>query len=150
MASQQSTEKSAPIEKVTNITVVVKNQQAALDFYTKTLGLEKRTDVSPPAGGVRWVTVAPRGQDVEISLWEAGSMTEGMPSSLSHPGNGTGMDFQVKDCRKAYAELKARGVEFRSEPQENPWSIVAAFTDPDGNPFRIVQMKMTSASSWKK
>ncbi len=138
------------IEKLTIVTVVVKDQGAALDFYTKTLGLEKRTDVPPPPGGVRWVTVAPKGQDIEILLWQAGSLTQGMPPSLSHAGNGTGWQFQVKDCRKAYAELKARGVKFKSEPAENPWSTVAEFTDPDGNPFRLTQMKAMSASGWKK
>jgi len=140
----------SPIEKLTIVTVVVKDQAAALDFYTKALGLEKRTDVAPPAGGVRWVTVAPKGQDIEISLWQAGSVTEGVPASLSRAGSGTGLQFQVKDCRKAYAELKARGVKFRSEPAENPWSIVAEFADPDGNPFRLTQMKAMSASDWKK
>jgi catechol 2,3-dioxygenase-like lactoylglutathione lyase family enzyme len=134
------------IEKLTTVTVVVKDQAAALEFYTKTLGLEKRTDV---VGYGRWLTVAPKGQDIEILLWQAGSV-EGMPPSLSHAGNGTGLDFQVKDCRKAYAELKARGVNFKSEPTENPWSTVAEFTDPDGNPFRLIQMKAASASTWNK
>jgi predicted enzyme related to lactoylglutathione lyase len=140
----------SPIEKLSVVTVVVKDHGAALDFYTKALGLEKRTDVPPPPGGVRWVTVAPKGQDIEILLWQAGSLTEGMPASLSDAGNGTGWQFQVKDCRKAYAELKARGVKFRSGPAENPWSIVAEFTDPDGNPFRLTQMKAMSASTWNK
>jgi len=27
---------------------------------------------------------------------------------------------------------------------------VAEFTDPDGNPFRLTQMKTMSASNWKK
>jgi catechol 2,3-dioxygenase-like lactoylglutathione lyase family enzyme len=137
----------SPIEKLTTVTVVVKDQGAALDFYTKTLGFEKKTDV---AGNVRWLTVAPKGQDIEILLWQAGSTTEGMPPSLSHAGDGTGLHFQVKDCRKAYEELKARGVKFKSEPSDNPWSTVAEFTDPDGNPFRLTQMKAMSASDWKK
>jgi len=137
------------IEKLSLVTVVVKNQEAALDFYTKTLGLEKRADVSPP-GAPRWVTVAPKDQDIEISLWEAGSRTEGVPASHQHAGNGTSWNFQVKDCRKAYAELKARGVKFRSEPVEYPWAIAAAFTDPDGNSFGITQPKAMSPSEWKK
>jgi catechol 2,3-dioxygenase-like lactoylglutathione lyase family enzyme len=140
----------SPIEKLTIVTVVVKDQEAALDYYTNILGLEKRADLTPPAAGVRWLTVAPKGQDIEISLWQAGSRTEGVPPSHSQPGNGTSWNFQVKDCRKAYAELKARGVKFRSEPVEYPWSIAAAFTDPDGNPFGITQMKAMPASDWKK
>ena len=138
----------SPIEKLTVVTVAVKDQQAALDYYTNAMGLEKRTDVPAPPGGVRWVTVAPKGQEIEIMLWPAGAV-QGMPG-LNQAGGGNEMQFQVKDCRKAYAELKARGVKFRSEPAENPWSIVAEFADPDGNPFRLTQMKAMSASDWKK
>jgi predicted enzyme related to lactoylglutathione lyase len=148
-ASSQDSEKPAMIEKLTLVTIVVKSQEAALDFYTKTLGLEKRTDVTPP-GAPRWVTVAPKGQDIEISLWEAGSRTEGVPPSHQNAGNGTSWNFQVGDCRKAYAELKARGVKFRSEPVEYPWAIAAAFTDPDGNPLGITQPRTMSPSAWKK
>jgi predicted enzyme related to lactoylglutathione lyase len=140
---------SAGIEKLNLVTVVVKSQEAALEFYTKTLGQEKRTDLTPP-GAPRWVTVAPKGQDIEISLWEAGSRTEGAPPSHLHPGNGTSWNFQVADCRKAYAVLKARGVKFRSEPVEYPWAIAAAFTDPDGNSFGITQARTMSPSAWKK
>jgi len=147
--ASQSSEGSPLIEKLTLVTVVVKNQEAALDFYTKTLGLEKRADLSPP-GNPRWVTVAPKGQDIEIALWQAGSKTEGVPPSHMHAGNGTSWNFQVEDCRKAYALLKARGVKFRSEPVEYPWAIAAAFTDPDGNPFGITQPRAVSPSSWKK
>jgi predicted enzyme related to lactoylglutathione lyase len=143
-------EKPALLEKLNIITVVVKDQEAAVNFYTKVLGLEKRTDVPAPQGGVRWVTVAPKGQDIEMMLWPAGYMPPGMPPSHQQAGSGTSWNFQVKDCRKAHAELKARGVKFVSEPAENPWSIVAAFNDPDGNPFRITQMKPMSASDWKK
>lgn len=147
--SYEAATQESLIEKLNLVTVVVKNQEAALDFYTKTLGLEKRADVSPP-GVPRWVTVAPTGQDIEISLWEAGSRTEGVPPSHQHAGNGTSWNFHVKDCRKAYAELKARGVKFRSEPVEYPWAIAAAFTDPDGNSFGITQPKAMSPSEWKK
>jgi catechol 2,3-dioxygenase-like lactoylglutathione lyase family enzyme len=146
--ASRDAEKPAMIEKLTLVTIVVKNQEAALDFYTKTLGLEKRTDLTPP-GAPRWVTVAPKGQDIEISLWEAGSRTEGVPPSHGHAGNGTSWNFQVGDCRKVYAELKARGVKFRSEPVEYPWAIAAAFADPDGNPLGITQPRTMSPSAWK-
>jgi len=36
-------------------------------------------------------------------------------------------------------ELKARGVEFTSEPTRMPYGIDAPFRDPFGNEFRMVQ-----------
>jgi predicted enzyme related to lactoylglutathione lyase len=35
--------------------------------------------------------------------------------------------------------MKARGVEFTEEPSERPYGIDAAFRDPSGNNFRLVQ-----------
>ena len=74
------------------------------------------------------------------------------PTRPSHqqPGIGTQWNFKVEDCRKAYAELKARGVKFKSQPVEYAWAIGAEFTDPDGNHFSIVQPLPMSPSSWKK
>ena len=153
-AAPQKNEIPTGIERLSHVTIVVKDQNKALDFYTKALGLEKRADYSVP-GNPRWLTVAPKGQDIEMTLWQAGSWEAGsksgeIPSSLNQPGAGTQWTFITADCRKTYAELKARGVVFRSEPAENPYSTVAEFTDPDGNPFRLVQLKSASASQWKK
>ena len=132
------------IEKLILVTVVVKNQDEALEFYTKTLGFEKRGDYSPP-GNPRWVTVAPKGQDIEIALWEAGSKSDRVPPSHQQPGMGTQWNFKVEDCRRAFADLKGRGVKFMDpQPIEYPWAIAAAFTDPDGNHLAIVQPRAMS------
>ncbi len=137
----QNTERSPMIEKLILVTIVVKSQNEALDFYTKTLGLEKRADFTPP-GNPRWVTVAPKGQDIEMALWEAGSKSDRQPPSHQQPGIGTAWNFKVEDCRKTFAELKARGVKFKTEPVEYPYAIAATFTDPDGNHFSIVEPRM--------
>ena len=148
-AAPQNDERSAGIEKLILVTIVVKNQNEALDFYTKTLGFEKRADYSPP-GNPRWLTVAPKGQDIEIALWEAGSKSGGVPPSHNQPGIGTQWNFKTADCRKTYADLRARGVVFKSGPVKYPYAIGAEFTDPDGNHFSIVQPKTMSPSEWKK
>ena len=49
--------------------------------------------------------------------------------------------LRVDDCRKTYAEMKARGVSFRTEPTEYPYATSAAFSDPDDNVFAINQPK---------
>ena len=33
--------------------------------------------------------------------------------------------FHTDDCRKTYAELKAKGVEFLSEPEDKPYGVEA-------------------------
>jgi catechol 2,3-dioxygenase-like lactoylglutathione lyase family enzyme len=125
--------------KVSQITIVVRNQTDALDFYTGKVGFEKKTDFTPP-GGYRWVTVGPKGQELELALFQAGS---GDPNGWSRdwkPGAGPPIVMQVDDCKSAFAELKTRGVELKqAQPEEYAWGTSATFTDPDGNLFSINQ-----------
>src|SRR2546426_7640600 len=57
------------IEKLTHVPIVVSDQEKALKFYTEVLGFEKRADYRNP-GSPRWLTVAPKGTDVELILFE--------------------------------------------------------------------------------
>jgi len=129
------------IEKLAVVGVVVKDQAKALDYYTRVLGLEKRSDFTGPTG-VRWVTVAPKGQDVEISLIQAGTYPDAKGVKVqAEPGKGAQWSFQTNDCKKDFEELKSRGVRFdQSKPAEYPYGIQANFKDPDGNAFVILQM----------
>lgn len=131
--------------KITQFTLVVKNQAEALEFYTKKVGFEKKTDFTPP-GSYRWVTVGPRGQELELALYQ-----DDFPDRWRmkwKPGANPPIVMRVDDCRKAFAELKSRGVEFKqAEPEEYPWGISATFSDPDGNLFSINQLPQAKAWS---
>jgi len=56
--------------RIATTQVWVADQNEALDFYTKKLGMEVRSDVTlPEMGDFRWLTVGPPGQeDVAITL----------------------------------------------------------------------------------
>jgi catechol 2,3-dioxygenase-like lactoylglutathione lyase family enzyme len=127
--------------KLTVITLVVTNQARALEFFTEKVGFEKKTDVHPP-GGSRWVSVALKGQELEVALWEVGSATDPSQKEWSKnwaPGKSPPLVLFVTDCRGAHQELSARGVEFVLTPEEHPWGTVATFKDPDGNLFSMNQ-----------
>jgi predicted enzyme related to lactoylglutathione lyase len=47
--------------------------------------------------------------------------------------------FNTDDCRGTYEELKAKGVQFLSEPTERPYGIEAVFKDNSGNWFSLTQ-----------
>ena len=126
--------------RITQFTIVVKNQEQALDFYTNKVGFEKKTDFVP-RGSYRWVTVGPKGQDLELALFQAGTKDSKGWSAHWHPGNNPPIVLRVDDCRKVFADLKSRGVEFKqTQPEEYPWGLSATFSDPDGNLFSINQM----------
>jgi uncharacterized glyoxalase superfamily protein PhnB len=114
------------------------DKEAALKFYMEKVGFEKKTDVTN--FGYRYVTVGPKGQDLELALWQVGSPDPVGWSKNWKAGNAPPIDIRVDDCRKTFAELKSKGVEFRQELQEQPWGVSATFSDPDGNLFSINQL----------
>jgi predicted enzyme related to lactoylglutathione lyase len=47
--------------------------------------------------------------------------------------------FDTDDCRATYDDLSAKGVEFVSPPQEQPYGVEAVFRDNSGNWFSLTQ-----------
>ena len=99
------------ITRLARVTIYVRDQDEALRFYTETLGLEKRADVTF-GPGARWLTVAPAGQrDVEILLQSGVPALHGEEFAQKigeRVGQGTTWVFATDDCRGDYETLKAR------------------------------------------
>jgi catechol 2,3-dioxygenase-like lactoylglutathione lyase family enzyme len=132
------------IDAVTHSSLFVLDQDEALRFYVDTLGLEVSTDVD--LGFMRWLTVRVPGRPGhEVLLEKPGppSMSEETAAQvrdlLTKGGMGLGFILSTDDCRKTYAELQARGVEFTQEPTEQPYGTDCALRDPFGNHVRISQ-----------
>jgi uncharacterized glyoxalase superfamily protein PhnB len=127
----------------------VHDQQAALEFYTRKVGFEVRSDVTlPEMGNFRWLSVGPAAQpDVAIVLMLIPGPpvmdTETAEQVRDLMGKGfAGTVFLVTDdCRAAYDELVGRGVEFTEKPEDRPYGIDAAFRDPSGNHIRLTQIR---------
>ncbi len=146
------------IQKMSHSIIHVIDQDQAKDFYVSKLGLEVKVDHSLPTG-FRWLTVAPKGQsEVEIILMKVGSggdfvkmkgANEGKNdakdvdtiAALLKKGMFSGGAFQTADCRKTFEELKAKGVEFVSEPKDQFYGVESVFKDPFGNWFSLTQPK---------
>jgi catechol 2,3-dioxygenase-like lactoylglutathione lyase family enzyme len=134
------------LKQVSHVNVWVHDQDEALEFYTRKLGFEVREDVT--LGDYRWLTVGPVSQpDAQFILSLPGPpaidpddaeqlMALVARGAVSGAGS---VIFQSDDVRATYDDLKARGVEFTQEPMERSYGIDAAFRDPSGNAFRIMQ-----------
>jgi predicted enzyme related to lactoylglutathione lyase len=124
------------LTKLSVVTILVRDQDEALKYYTEILGMEKMDDSMFGEGG-RWLTVtAPQQRDLQIFLAKADSF--GM-DLMDQVGKAPAWAFASDNCRETYETLKARGVKFTSEPKEKPYGIEAAFEDLYGNTFAIVQ-----------
>jgi catechol 2,3-dioxygenase-like lactoylglutathione lyase family enzyme len=119
------------------ISLIVQDQQHALEFYTSVLGFVKKQDI--PLGEFSWLTVvSPDDLDgVELSLepndHEAGAsyqkalFEDGIPAT----------SFAVADMQEEYDRLITLGVEFVSVPTDMGGAKLATFNDTCGNWIQI-------------
>src|SRR3954451_439330 len=101
--------------RISTTQVWVHDQDEALDFYTKKLGMEVRADVSfPEMGDFRWLTVSPPGQeDVAIVLMAIpgepvmdGETAEQVRTVMAKGFAGT-VFLTTDDAQKSFEELKS-------------------------------------------
>ena len=139
--------------RIANAQLWVHDQDEALEFWTRKVGMEVRTDVTvPELGNFRWLTVGPVGQpDVAIVLMAIpgppvmDNATADQVRTLMAKGFAGTVFLTTDDCRASYEELRKRGVEFTEPPDERPYGIDTAFRDPSGNSVRLIQVRNVAA-----
>jgi catechol 2,3-dioxygenase-like lactoylglutathione lyase family enzyme len=109
--------------------IPVRDQDAALAFYTEKLGFKVVTD-QPMGPGQRWIELRIGTSDARIVLFTP----EGQQDRIGSFFNGS---FACDNVDKTYEELSGRGVEFLGPPQKEPWGTYAVCRDPDGNQLVI-------------
>ena len=125
------------INKLMQVSVPVDDYDDALKWYTEKLGMEVRMN-NTFGEGYRHLTVGAKQQkDLEIVLFKNQPGMD-QAAKVSH------WVFGTDDCRKEIETLKGLGVQILSEPQEVPWGIQAAFADPYGNSFVLVEERKQS------
>ncbi len=116
------------LEKVFYTSVLVSDQDKALDFYTNVLGLEQRVE-NPTPDGPRFLTVGVKGDDFQLVLWP-GTPGRAEPAMGRPPASIT---IETDDIRATFEELQSRGVDFVSDVLV-PWAASGepyyALTDP--------------------
>jgi catechol 2,3-dioxygenase-like lactoylglutathione lyase family enzyme len=117
------------ITGIRTISIPVNDQDAALHFYTDTLGFTLLRDNPTPNGG-RWIELAPGGDDAIVTL---------EPAAPELTRGAIGIRFTTDDADAAHAALVAAGV---ATDEILRWPGVPAmfsFHDPDGNAFSITE-----------
>ncbi|WP_130288133.1 VOC family protein [Pseudonocardia sediminis] len=118
-----------------NIGVVmftVADQDAALAFYTGTLGFEVRGDTSFGENGeYRWLEVAPPGSTARLAL---------NPPMFDSPG-GSAIGVESSDALAEHARLSAiDGIDIDPAPEKTPGApLMFMLRDPDGNVITVVE-----------
>jgi len=123
----------------------VRDQEEALKFYVDKLGFRVHTDVKN--GDYRWLTVQhPDQPSFQLGLFvpqapmhdaaTAQALREMVAKGAMPP-----LVLVVDDCRAAYKQMHARGVEFTQEPMERYGSVDASFRDPAGNGWKLIETR---------
>ena len=139
--------------KINSAQLWVNDQEEALAFYTQTLGMEIRSDVTlAELGDFRWLQVGPPGQDdIAITLMAIPGApvmddeTAEQVRALMAKGFAGTVFLTTEDLDADFEALKARGVEFIDKPEQRPYGIDSSFRDPSGNHFRLTQLTMSLA-----
>lgn len=121
--------------------VLVDDQEKALQFYTEKLGFIIKHDI--PMGKFRWLTVvspeAPDGVELVLEpdenpaakVFKKALFDQGIPMT----------GFNVTDMKAEHERLTSLGVEFKVEPDYKCDVIAAIFNDTCGNYIQIYQMQ---------
>jgi catechol 2,3-dioxygenase-like lactoylglutathione lyase family enzyme len=124
------------------VSIVVRDYDEALDFYTGILGFRLVEDTSIPAQKKRWVVVAPPGSTSSHLLLARAVGDE----QSSRVGNQTGgrvfLFLYTDDLWRDFRLYKSKGVVFLREPREEPYGRVAVFKDLYGNLWDLLQPRV--------
>ena len=121
--------------------LMVDDQDKALEFYTDVLGFRKKHEF--PAGGYKWLTVvSPEGPEIELSLEPNANPAAKTFQKAMFDQKIPLAAFEVSDIQKEYERLAALGVVFTTQPTRTGPVTIAVFSDTCGNLIQLYQPPM--------
>ena len=118
----------AQLTGLAGVLIYTGNFPPMLTFYRDTLGLTPR---GTKPGFVNFVW-----GDVRLTVTEHSQVSGTSTDNLRIMVN-----FTVDDIQAAVARLKAAGVAFSREPEQESWGgWIATFNDPDGNTLQLFEL----------
>jgi catechol 2,3-dioxygenase-like lactoylglutathione lyase family enzyme len=125
--------------KIVVTSVLVHDQEKALQFYTSVLGFRKKMDI--PMGHARWLTVvSPDAPDGTQLVLEPDSHPAAKPFKQALVEDGIPFtSFGVLDVRAEYDRLVNAGVRFTQPPVQMGPVMTAVFDDTCGNLIQLAQ-----------
>ena len=124
-----------------HVSVIVDDYDAAIAFFVDALGFELVED-SPAVTTIgghpkRWVVVRPPGTSTGLLLAQADG--ERQPRAVGDQFAGrVGLFLRVEDFQSHYDRMRAAGVQFVSEPRDEPYGRVVVFLDVAGNRWDLL------------
>jgi catechol 2,3-dioxygenase-like lactoylglutathione lyase family enzyme len=122
------------------VALVVNDYDEAIDFFVGVLGFELAEDspsLTNDGRPKRWVVVRPPGAVTGLLLAQADG-----PQQQAAVGNQAagrvGFFLRVDDFEDCYQRMRSHGVEFVTEPRDEPYGRVVVFRDIGGNKWDMI------------
>jgi len=122
------------------VALVVRDYDAAIDFFVRTLEFDLVEDVPSLTNDgrpKRWVVVRPPGATTGILLARADGDRQSAVVGQQFAGR-VGFFLRVDDFTAAYERMVAQGVRFVTPPRVEPYGHVAVFLDLEGNRWDLL------------
>lgn len=128
-------------QSIINISLLIKDYDEAIDFFTKKLYFILVEDIPVPEQNKRWVVIAPQGSSqTRITLAKAST-----PEQEKYIGNQTGgrvfLSLSTDDFWRDYNEMVLSDIAFVRKPKEESYGIVAVWKDLYGNLWDLIEYK---------
>jgi catechol 2,3-dioxygenase-like lactoylglutathione lyase family enzyme len=123
------------------VAVVVADYDPAIEYFVDVLGFELVED-SPAVTTVgghpkRWVVVRPPGAATGLLLARADGERQAAAIGNQVAGR-VGFFLHVDDVAESYERMSRAGVEFVTEPRDEPYGRVVVFADIAGNKWDMI------------
>ncbi|MEV4566314.1 VOC family protein [Nonomuraea sp. NPDC049419] len=116
---------------VSQVSLYVRDQQKAVDFWSRKVGFTVTRDMA--YGENRWIEVQPPSGGTRLALLKADPQ---WPETPAGPGY---VLFEADDIEAEYERLNAAGVPFTRPPKQEHWGWSATFVDDEGHEFHLGQ-----------
>jgi catechol 2,3-dioxygenase-like lactoylglutathione lyase family enzyme len=122
------------------VALIVDDYDDAIRFFVDVIGFEFVEDspsLTNDGRPKRWVVVRPPGATTALLLAQADGERQGHRVGDQFAGR-VGLFLRVDDFAAAYDRMREAGVEFVTEPRQEPYGQVAVFIDIAGNRWDLL------------
>lgn len=122
------------------VTIIVDDYDDAIRFFVDALEFELVEDVPSKTNdgrAKRWVVVRPPGAQTGILLAKADGDRQVAAVGNQMAGR-VGLFLRVDDFESSWRRMVAAGVEFVTEPRDEPYGRIAVFVDISGNRWDLL------------
>jgi catechol 2,3-dioxygenase-like lactoylglutathione lyase family enzyme len=124
---------------IEQVALIVDDYNEAIRFFVDALGFELVEDspsLTNDGRPKRWVVVRPPGATTALLLAQADG--EQMRAVGDQFAGRVGLFLRVEDFQASYDRMREAGVEFVTEPRQEPYGRVAVFLDVAGNRWDLL------------